>query len=55
MSSATDVVFSAKADHDDYDELPEPVKMTLSREEFLWLSDGEKARLIEDFTDPEWG
>jgi hypothetical protein len=39
---------------DDYDALPEPIKMVVSREEYAWLSGAEKARLVEEFTDPEW-
>lgn len=36
-----------------YDELPEGIKATLSSREWLWLSDGEKARLVQTETEPE--
>lgn len=36
-----------------YDELPEAIKATLSSKEYLWLSDAEKARLIQNETEPE--
>lgn len=36
-----------------YDELPEAIKQTMPRREWLWLSDAEKARLIQDETEPE--
>lgn len=38
---------------DPYDELPEPVRMTLTRREYLWLSDDEKARLVQSLCDPD--
>lgn len=37
----------------EYDQLPESIKVTLSHREWLWLSDAEKARLIQDETEPE--
>lgn len=39
---------------DDYDRLPEPIKATYTRAEYLWLSDAEKSRLIETECEPEW-
>lgn len=36
-----------------YDELPEGIKTTLSPREWLWLSDGEKARLVQTETEPD--
>ena len=39
---------------DDYDTLPEAIKAVISPKEYLWLSDAEKARLIETETEPEW-
>ena len=39
---------------DDYDRLPEPIKATYTRVEYLWLSDAEKSRLIETECEPEW-
>lgn len=37
----------------EYDELPEVIKATMPHREWLWLSDAEKARLIQDETEPE--
>jgi hypothetical protein len=37
----------------EYDALPEPIKAALPQREWLWLSDAEKARLIQDETEPE--
>lgn len=37
-----------------YEALPECVRMTLTLKEFNWLSDAEKARLIETETEPEF-
>ncbi len=50
MSSATDGASST----DDYEKLPDAIKLVCSRKEFLWLSDAEKARIEQDFTEPEW-
>ena len=53
MSSATDENFLPTGD--DYNDLPEPVRFAVSRQEYLWLSDAEKARLEQDLTEPEEG
>lgn len=37
----------------EYDELPESIKCTMAHSAWLWLSDAEKARLIQDETEPE--
>lgn len=37
---------------DDYGNLPEPIKLHLSREQWLWLSDFEKATLVERECEP---
>ena len=37
----------------DYDSLPEPIKLVVSPKEYAWLSDAEKARLVQDLTEPE--
>lgn len=37
----------------EYDALPESIKAALPHYEWLWLSDAEKARLIQDETEPE--
>ncbi len=39
--------------HDSYEALPPVVRGHITREEFAWLSDDEKARLLEDMTVPE--
>lgn len=41
-------------DESDYDRLPEPVKMIYTQQEYLWLSDAEKAVLIQQECEPEW-
>ena len=40
--------------HDDYEELPECIRQYYSRSEYLWLSDNQKAHLIESECEPEW-
>lgn len=42
------------AEEDDYDRLPEPIKLSYTRQEYLWLSDEEKAGLITLECEPEW-
>ena len=37
----------------EYEQLPECVKANYSVKEWLWLSDAEKARLVQDETEPE--
>ena len=44
----------AEAEQDDYEQLPEAIKQTLSRIEYLWLSDAEKSTLITQECEPEW-
>jgi hypothetical protein len=39
---------------DDYDRLPEPIKASYTRLEYLWLSDAEKATLVQHECEPEW-
>lgn len=39
---------------DDYNALPEPLKNAYSRDEFLWLSDKEKATLVQRECEPDW-
>lgn len=38
---------------DDYDQLPVPVKVLYTRQQWLWLSDGGKAGLIQRECEPE--
>lgn len=52
MSSATDDVLTTPSDP--YDALPEAIRQYYSRTEYLWLSDDQKAHLIEAETEPEW-
>lgn len=42
------------ASQDDYDRLPEPIKLSYTRAEYLWLSDDEKAVLEQKECEPEW-
>lgn len=37
----------------EYDALPEPIRMLYTYEQYLWLSDGQKADLIQTETEPE--
>lgn len=39
---------------DAYEQLPDCVRQYYSRHEYLWLSDDQKARLIEQECEPEW-
>ncbi len=39
---------------DDYERLPDIIRQLYTREQYLWLSDGDKARLIETETEPDW-
>lgn len=43
-----------EAADDDYDRLPEPIKGSYTRAEWLWLSDYEKAHLVQQECEPEW-
>lgn len=52
MSSATPE--PSKNPSDPYEQLPECVRQYYSRTEYLWLSDAQKARLIESECEPEW-
>jgi hypothetical protein len=39
---------------DDYEALPECVRMLYTREQWLWLDDREKAQLVQNETEPEF-
>lgn len=39
---------------DDYEALPEAIKMTYSRAEWLWLSDDQKGLLLQTETEPDY-
>jgi hypothetical protein len=49
MIAALEHALSAR----EYDELPEAIKHTMDFRGWAWLSDAEKARLIQDETEPE--
>jgi hypothetical protein len=44
----------SEAGQDDYAALPEPIKEIYTRQEYLWLSDEQKASLIDQECEPEW-
>ena len=44
----------AESGQDDYSQLPEPIKQAYTRAEYLWLSDAEKATLVQQECEPEW-
>lgn len=39
---------------DAYDRLPTPIRSVVSKTEYLWLTEREKASLTEDLCTPEW-
>lgn len=41
------------SDNTDYEALPEAIKSTYTLEQYLWLSDDEKGRLVQTETEPE--
>lgn len=52
-------VLAPDQQHDDampaaYKALPEGIKAYVSLKEWLWLSDAEKARLVQTETEPDW-
>lgn len=40
-------------DQDRWENVPEIIRQYHTEQEWLWLSDAEKARLIQDMTEPE--
>jgi hypothetical protein len=50
----THPVIEAVLSKDPYDQLPEPIKMLYTREQWLWLSDQEKATLVQRETECEY-
>ncbi len=52
MNSPTDE--SSSSPSDPYDQLPEAIQQYYTRSEYLWLSDAQKATLIQSETEPEW-
>jgi len=47
-------IIQGVTEKDDYEALPVPVKAGYSRKQFLWLSDQEKATLVQRETEPEF-
>lgn len=39
--------------HPDYDKLPRCIQSIISRKQYLWMGDKERARLVEDICYPE--
>jgi hypothetical protein len=39
---------------EDYDSLPEVVKQYYSLNEYLWLTEEQKAKLVQTETEPDW-
>ena len=54
MRPLPDSVIEAIELDDEYERLPEPIKMIVSRKEYLWLTDEQRANLIQEECDPEW-
>lgn len=55
MNSAMDAnsILGREQQADPYDALPDPVKMIVSRREYLWLADSQKATLEQDLCEPD--
>lgn len=54
MPLSLDPLASHQASADEYDNLPEPIKLGLTREDYAWLTDEQKATLVQQECDPEW-
>jgi len=48
------MIQKTKATHPDYKELPEFIKYAYTEEQYAWLTDEGRARLLERETQPEW-
>lgn len=55
MSGATERFTARRSTptRSDYDELPEAIRAWITRKEWLWLSDREKATYVQEATEPE--
>jgi hypothetical protein len=53
-SSTKNMTSADLIDGDDYDGLPDGIKLSLSRIEYMWLSDHEKATLVQTECEPDW-
>ena len=40
-------------EHPDYDELPMVIKTAISEKDYCWLTDEQRAHLLEDLTNPD--
>ena len=55
MSGADDIKAALASDTTaQYDALPESIKATLTRREYIWLTDSQKAELVQQATEPDW-
>jgi hypothetical protein len=55
MSASDDLRAALQSDTtSQYEALPESIKATMTRKEYLWLTDAQKADLIRVETEPEW-
>jgi hypothetical protein len=54
MSLRDDMRVSAGHENEAYKTLPLFIQNRYSEKEWLWLSDEEKARLVQTETEPEW-
>lgn len=50
----TPLLEAALSGNDSYDSLPASVRLQFTLKEWLWLSDREKATLVQQETEPEW-
>ena len=40
-------------DHPDYDKLPPAIQLSVTRKEFAWMTDAQRANLTTECTEPE--
>jgi len=40
--------------HDPYLQVPEGIRLRLTRKQWAFLTDGQRATLVRDFTEPDW-
>lgn len=40
--------------HDPYLQVPEGIRLRLTRKQWTFLTDGQRASLVRDFTEPDW-
>jgi hypothetical protein len=39
--------------HDEYDDLPVGIKSSMTREEYMWLTEEQKSDLVRSFCEPD--